>query len=187
MCAALLPLHCPGPSHVPPPHSPRRSPASRWLPLASPHRPPPACALSAAGAAPRRRYRAGRHCAVLRRSSLAHASLSSSSHRSCRLRCPLLAMPRRAAGAEQLPRRPEGTPAPPAVLGLTRDRPLSLSLSSPKQCAAIKPDRTPSPRLLCLFFLLAPLKSARASSPEFAVIPPPRPNSLGLLLPHLLH
>jgi hypothetical protein len=52
MCAALPPLRCPNSSHVPLPHLPRRSPASRWLPLASPRRPPPAraalrrCSLS---------------------------------------------------------------------------------------------------------------------------------------------
>jgi hypothetical protein len=56
---------------------------------------------------------------------------------------------------------PRESPAPPAVLS-----PISwlvlLSLSSLKQCAAIRPTQTPFPGLFPAFFFLAPPKSARA-------------------------
>jgi hypothetical protein len=42
MCYALPPLRCSGPSHMPPHHLPCRSPASRWLLLVPPRRPPSA-------------------------------------------------------------------------------------------------------------------------------------------------
>jgi hypothetical protein len=109
------------------------SPRSSTSPAACPCAPCHRCST------PRRRCRAGHRCAVLRRSPRPRVTL-------LLLPPPVqppLSSPRLATPGPNGCHGPEGTPAPPAVLGLARDYPLSLS--SPKQCAAIKPTRTPPP------------------------------------------
>jgi hypothetical protein len=70
-----------------------------------------------------------------------HASCCSSSRRP---RCPrwlFLTLPRRTDAPSGRHAIPSGTPALPTILSSAHDR--SLSLSSLRQCTAIKPDRTP--------------------------------------------
>jgi hypothetical protein len=102
---------------------------------------------------------------------------------------PSLAVPRSSTSGrrpERLPRRPVGHAGAARCSVLGRVMSLSLSVSSANRCAATKPDRAPSPRLLCLFFLAATPSRRRSSSPGFSSTTPPRPNSLCLSLPHLL-
>jgi hypothetical protein len=102
---------------------------------------------------------------------------------------PLLAIPRSSTSG----RRPERPPRcsvrhAGAAHHSVPSRVISLSLSfSPTNRARLQnPIEPPSPRLLCLFFLPATPSRRRSSSPGFSSTAPPRPNSLGLSLPHLL-
>jgi hypothetical protein len=73
----------------------------------------------------------------------------------------------------------------PPLCAWPHDLPLPFLLSN-KPCIATKPDRAPSPRLLCLFLLPTTPSRCRSSSPGFSSTASPRPNSLSLSLPHLL-
>jgi hypothetical protein len=186
MCAALPPLRCPDPSHVPLPYLPRRSPASRWLPLASPRRPPSAQVPPAAGAA---------HLAIAAAQATAVQSCATLPSPTCRL------VTSSTASAVLLSLCHVGPPAlrnrhaPGGYAGAAR-RPEPARECSPSpspshrlsRAISYKTDSNPtSPRLISFSPSSRPPSPPPHSSPDSSATASPRPKSSCPSLPHLLH